>query len=934
MTPTARAEPKRGTLRIYLGAAPGVGKTFAMLNEGHRRRERGTDVVVGFVETHGRAADRRADRRPRGRCPAARSSTAAATFDGDGRRRHPAPPARAGARRRVRPHQRARARATRSAGRTSTSCSTPASTSSRPSTSSTSSRSTTSSSGSPASASARRCPTTSCAPPTRSSSSTWRPRRCAGGWPTATSTPPTRSTPRSATTSGPATCRRCASWRCCGSPTGSTTRCTTTASATASPGRGRRASGSSSPSSGAPGGDHLIRRAARIAQRAKGELIGVHVVADTGLAAGRRRRRPTAIAAQRRLLEELGGEYRRVTEQRRRRRAGRGGPVRERHPDRARRQRPLALARAGQRLGHQPGRPAVGADRRARHLPPPARPTRTDGERRLPVVKPVLTPLSPRRQLWGWVDRRRRPAADHASRSPTPATRSGCPACCCSTSCWRWSSPSSAGCSRPSSPSIGGFLLANWYFTPPLLPAHDRRGREPARPRRLRRRRRHRRRARRPGRAQPAAGAPGSQAEAEALAALAGAMARPGSLAEMLGQLRVDVRVPRRPPCSQPRRRRLARSQVASGVDPPADPDAGRRQPRPRRRRRARPRRRRRCRPRTSGCSTPSPPRSPPPPSASACRARPARPTELAAANDAARLRCCRRCRTTCARRWRRSRRRSPACASATSTGRPTTVAEFEATIEAETDRLTDARRQPARHEPAAGVGAAPSTLRPTGVEEVVLAAVASLGAAGRDVDVDVPETLPDVVADAALLERALANLDRQRRPARRRRTHRRGSTAGEVVARRRPRVDIRVIDRGPGHPRRPTASSCSSRSSGSATTGPTAPASASGWRSPAASSRRWAASWRSRTRPAAATTMVVGLPVAERPAPEPVDDAGAGRRRRGADPPGAGRQPARPAATTSTSPRRASRRSSWPPATTPTSSCSTSGCRASTGWR
>src|SRR5450432_1831963 len=44
----------RGTLRIYLGAAPGVGKTFAMLGEGLRRAERGTDVVVGFVETHGR----------------------------------------------------------------------------------------------------------------------------------------------------------------------------------------------------------------------------------------------------------------------------------------------------------------------------------------------------------------------------------------------------------------------------------------------------------------------------------------------------------------------------------------------------------------------------------------------------------------------------------------------------------------------------------------------------------------------------------------------------------------------------------------------------------------------------------------------------------------------------------------------------------------
>jgi two-component system sensor histidine kinase KdpD len=45
----------RGRLRIYLGAAPGVGKTFAMLNEGRRRESRGTDVVVGLVETHGRA---------------------------------------------------------------------------------------------------------------------------------------------------------------------------------------------------------------------------------------------------------------------------------------------------------------------------------------------------------------------------------------------------------------------------------------------------------------------------------------------------------------------------------------------------------------------------------------------------------------------------------------------------------------------------------------------------------------------------------------------------------------------------------------------------------------------------------------------------------------------------------------------------------------
>ena len=44
----------RGQLRVYLGAAPGVGKTYTMLAEAQRRRARGTDVVVGLLETHGR----------------------------------------------------------------------------------------------------------------------------------------------------------------------------------------------------------------------------------------------------------------------------------------------------------------------------------------------------------------------------------------------------------------------------------------------------------------------------------------------------------------------------------------------------------------------------------------------------------------------------------------------------------------------------------------------------------------------------------------------------------------------------------------------------------------------------------------------------------------------------------------------------------------
>jgi two-component system sensor histidine kinase KdpD len=45
----------RGRLKVYLGSAAGVGKTYAMLREGHRLRAQGVDVVIGLVETHGRA---------------------------------------------------------------------------------------------------------------------------------------------------------------------------------------------------------------------------------------------------------------------------------------------------------------------------------------------------------------------------------------------------------------------------------------------------------------------------------------------------------------------------------------------------------------------------------------------------------------------------------------------------------------------------------------------------------------------------------------------------------------------------------------------------------------------------------------------------------------------------------------------------------------
>src|SRR6266545_8366638 len=45
----------RGRLKIFFGASPGVGKTYAMLEAARARRAEGTDVVIGWIETHGRA---------------------------------------------------------------------------------------------------------------------------------------------------------------------------------------------------------------------------------------------------------------------------------------------------------------------------------------------------------------------------------------------------------------------------------------------------------------------------------------------------------------------------------------------------------------------------------------------------------------------------------------------------------------------------------------------------------------------------------------------------------------------------------------------------------------------------------------------------------------------------------------------------------------
>ena len=262
---------------------------------------------------------------------------------------------------------------TTSAGRTSKRSSMPASTSSRRSTSSTSSRSTTSSNGSPGSSNARRCPIGSSARPTRSSSSTWRPRRCAGGMAHGNIYAADKVDAALGNYFRPgnlSALRELALLWVADRVDDSLAEY-------------RERHGITKPwetrervvvaLSGAPAGFQLIRRAARIAQRANGELHRSprHRQLRPRLGPRRRRRR-----RRRRPAAAARGARRRVSPrdgQRRRHRPRRRGPRRERHPDRARRDEPLTVARDRQRLDHQPRRAPVRPDRRARHLRAPRR---------------------------------------------------------------------------------------------------------------------------------------------------------------------------------------------------------------------------------------------------------------------------------------------------------------------------------------------------------------------------------------------------------------------------------------------------------------------------------------------------------------------------------------------------------------------------------
>jgi two-component system, OmpR family, sensor histidine kinase KdpD len=542
---------------------------------------------------------------------------------------------------------------------------------------------------------------------------------------------------------------------------------------------------------GAPDTDHVIRRAARMAQRAKGDLIGVHVLSDTGLTSGGEEGTAEVMAQQRRLLEELGGEYRRVT----------SNDVPAALVDLARSENATQIVLGAS--GRSRWRELVSGSviNRVVRLSGPidvhviSRPsnTDTDGERLLPPMRRMVTPLSPRRQFWGWV-----------------LVLVGLPLITVVLANTRDTiglasvlllylalaiAVAFVGGILPAGVAVvGGFLLANWYFTPPyheftitdaenvlalavyavsagtVAVLVDRIGRIRLRAARL-------------------------QVEAEALAALAGALARPGSLGEMLGRLRATFGF---------RAASLLRADglgwaviVSSGPDAPERPEqadvsrdlgrgvtlalAGGE---------------------LSGEDERVLNSFAAQVAAAAERERlqveAGRAEDLAAANTL---------RASLLQAVSHDLRTPLASIKASISSlrqrdiewSPEAIEDFEATIDEETDRLAhivgnllDMSRLQA--------AAMNVEVRPSGVEEVVVAAIASLGPDSNRVDVDVPETVRDVLADPALLERALANLIANALRHGPREVPVRVS-AGDVSADEQCRVDIRVIDRGPGIP-------------------------------------------------------------------------------------------------------------------------------------
>ena len=846
---TARRQTRRrgqtaGKLRVYLGAAPGVGKTYAMLGEGHRRAERGTDVVVGFVETPRPACTPRScstglevgpppDARPP-RCDASRRWTstpcsprrptvalvdelahtnvpglaareALAGRRGAARRghrrdhhgQHPAP--RVGQRRRREDHR--RAAAGDRAGR-----------------------------GGPGGGPdrARRHDRRGAAPPAGPRQRLRRRRR---------------STPRCRTTSGPATSTRCASSRCCGPPTGSTTRCRQYREQHDIDGTWEARERVVVALTGGPEGETLIRRAARIAARsAGGDLLAVHVARSDGLTGASQ----GALAAQRLLVESLGGTL----------------------PPGARRRRPAARCwtSPAPRTPPSSSSATAGDPALARHPRPRARPRSTIRA----VAATSTSTSSPTARRGTGVGL---PGSRASARRAAPA---------CAGSCWpslaaaaadaaararcasglnlvsdvllflladgRWSRWSAASARRLIA-AVARLGAAQLLLHPAAAHLHHQRDQQRARAGGLRRwsRRWSARRSTSP-RAGPAR--PPAQPPSRA--------PWPTSPAASLGG--EDGAAPdARARCARPS---ALTSVDAAGARRRARVDGGRERRRPavRRRRDAAPRPRCppatgwcwRCvagcsTPRTSGCSAPFAAQvavvARP---ASGCARRPPQAVPLAEAN---------KIRDGAARR----RRPRPAHAARGGQGggvqpaqprprprRATTATSCSQAADESLDRLAALVDNLLGHEPAPGRRAVASHLRAGRGSTRWSPAPWTTSAPPAGAVAGGPARGPAAGAGRPGAARAGAGQPGGQRAALLPRTApRRASRASRLGE----RVEMRVIDRGPGHPAEATGTGCSCPSSGSATP-TTPPASASAWRCPAASPRRWAGTPRARGDP------------------------------------------------------------------------------------
>jgi two-component system sensor histidine kinase KdpD len=502
---------------------------------------------------------------------------------------------------------------------------------------------------------------------------------------------------------------------------------------------------------GAPGSELLIRRASRIAERTRGELLGVHVSTETGLAESPSDR----ITEHRRLLEEVGGTYREVT----------GTDIASALIDFARAENATQIVLGSSRRSRWQelvqGSVINRVARRSGSIDVHVISTPGDGDeteqgRRLPRLHRILTPVPLRRQLLGWglaaVGLPILTVVLHAVRDDV-----GLPSVLLLYLVLAMAIALIGGAFPALAAVLAGFLLANWYFTPPFYELTiaeaenvlalavyvfaagtvsvlvDRVGRS-----RL--------------------DAARARAEAEAMAGLAGALSRQQALPDLVAHLRTTfgmrmAALYRRDGDGSDTRWRL---EASAGVDVPTDPAGadivksltpdlilG-----------------------MSGTSL----------FASDHRVLAALGAQLATAFETQRLQA-EAARATALAQADDLRTallqavshdlRTPLSsikASISSLRQPDVhwspeqVDEFHATIEQETDRLgalvtnlLDMSRLRA--------GALSVDTRPTVLEEVVPAAVASLGGRAHRVTIDVPETLPPVLADPALLERALANL-------------------------------------------------------------------------------------------------------------------------------------------------------------------------------